>query len=132
MVNKFVYLRLIDLRNGSRAKKAFIDLGYNLLFLTILDLFYKQGYINGYYFLTRFKVRVFYKYYNGRGILDGLFFNMPKVYFSYKSLYYLFYVSLLKPAYFYFFSTIYGFYSLDEIFCKNLRVGGILYFCIRL
>jgi len=132
MVNKFVYFRLLDLRNGSKAQKAFIDLTYNLLFLMILDLFYKQGYINGYYFITKFKVRIFYKYYNGFSILNGLNFDLRNCYFSYKSLYYLFYFSLLRVRYFYFFSTIYGFYSLEEIFYRDLHVGGVLYFYIKL
>lgn len=130
-INIFIYKVLINLRNAVKGFKSFTDSFYNLLLLYILDLFYKRGYIQGYKYLTKYRIRIFFKYTNTYNVLKGLRFN-KKNNFSLKKLYYLFYSSLYKPYYIYFFSTPVGFYTLDELMFTQKVTGGLLYFYIKI
>lgn len=130
MVNKLVYKNLVNLRNASRAKRKFVDLDYNNLFIFCLDFFYKRSLIIGYLFNDLKKVRIFLLYYKDKGLLDGLLVcDLLKKNFSFKALKYLRY-SFYYENFLYFFSTSYGFLTLNDIFLNNYHVGGILYFYI--
>lgn len=130
MVNKLVYRNLVNLRNASNAKRKFVDLFYNNLFLCFLDFFYKSNFIIGYVFNDLKKVRIFLLYYKDKGLLDGLLVcNFLKKSFSFKALKYLRY-SFYRENFLYLFSTSFGFLTLNDIFLNNYHIGGILYFYI--
>lgn len=129
MINNLVYSNLINLRNASKGKKIFIDLKYNRLFLFFLNFFYSKGFILGYVFNNFKNVRVYLKYFKDKGLLNGLLFSHFKPNFSFKALKYLRYHYKFE-LYLYMFSTSKGFLTLEEIFLKNLNIGGILYFYI--
>lgn len=131
MVNKLVCINLINIKTASKAKKLYIDISFNKLVLKIISLFYENGYILGYIFLTSTKIRILLKYFNDKGLLDGLCFYKKKPYFTYKALCYL-YHSIYKYDYIYYISTIYGLITLQELFSKKYIIGGILYFYIKL
>jgi|SRR5689334_1281584 ribosomal protein S8 len=127
-VNKLVYKNLVSLRNANRLKKMYVDCFYNSLMLKFLLFFYRKGYIFGYIFLTRFRVRVFLKYHNNIGLLTNLMFNVNRVNYSFKALMYLKTDSLLNIGlYKYVFLTEKGLLTLDEIFLYKYTIGGILY-----
>ncbi len=129
-INRFTYRALIHIRNSSSARKVYADLGCSRLVMYILNFFFQKGYIFGYMYLTLYKVRVFLKYYKDKGVLTSLSFRLNSPTFTYKSLKYL--NSQYLYNYLYLFTTPKGFLTLDEIFTKNLTVGGILYFYITL
>lgn len=129
MLNKLVYSNLVNLRNSSVSKNIYVDLKYNKLFLQVLDIFYRRGFILGYVFNNLKYVRIFLKYYKDKGLLGGLMFSHFKPNFSYKALKYLRY-KVQREQYFYIFSTSKGLLSLEDIFSRQLNIGGILYFYV--
>lgn len=129
-LNKCVYINLIKIRNANRALKIFTDITYNKLMLYIINFLYMKGYIFGYTYISKRKMRIYLKYVADKGLLSGLNFYLRKSYFSYKALKHLSNTSIYNVNHLYVFSTLKGFLTLEEIFLKNLTIGGILYFYI--
>ena len=130
MRNKLVLNSLSVLKNASRARHTFVDVRFNKIFFRILMILYTKGYILGFTYNNFKTIRVFLKYYKDKGLLDCIAFpSNIQIFFSFKALAYLRkyykYENIM-----YIFSTSKGLLSLEEIFFKNLNIGGILYFYI--
>jgi ribosomal protein S8 len=124
------YRNLILLKNNSLAKKQYVDLVINKLTLKILNLFYEKGFIFGYMYLNRFKLRVFLKYYFDVGFFDKLkLFDTRSKFISYKSLVKFFKFNSGLP-YFICLSSSKGIYFLFDFLHLNYRCGGFLLFSL--
>lgn len=125
-----LFRNLILLKNNSLAKKQYVDLVINKLTLNVLNLFYEKGFIFGYVYISRFKLRVFLKYYFDIGFFDKLkLFDNRKKFISYKVLIKLFKFNSGLP-YFICLSSSKGIYFLSDFFYLNYRCGGILLFSL--
>mgnify|MGYP002787170148 CR=1 FL=1 len=129
MLNKLVCQSLINMKNASKAKHAFVDVYYNNLLIKIINILYLKGYILGFVYNNFKTIRVYLKYFKDKGLLNGLHFYRNKFSFSYKSILYLrkFYK---YENIFYLISTSKGLLTLEDVFFYNLNIGGILYFYI--
>lgn len=131
---KIVRNNLIGLKNGSRLRKNYVDCFYNKFFLELVIFFYKNNLIIGYVFLTKYRLRIYYKYYNNKGYFDNLMIPSKKFKnVSYKKLIYMnkrnaniinnMLIILLTSK---------GFFTLTDFLNLGYQMGGIILFTIYL
>jgi ribosomal protein S8 len=124
------FRNLILLKNNSLAKKQYVDLVINKLTLKVLNLFYEKGFIFGYLYISRFKLRVFLKYYFDFGFFDRLkLFDNRNKFISYKLLVTFFKFNSGLP-FFICLSSSKGIYFLSDFLYLNYRCGGFLLFSL--
>jgi hypothetical protein len=130
MINKIVYNSLISIQSANKHKCISMFLVFNNLLLSILNFFFKNGYIIKFIYSTVFYIKIFFKYVKNIGTLEFLkAYYKDNFNFSFKALKYLRFF-LFHESNIYYISTPLGFKTLNEIFSQYLNIGGILYFSI--
>lgn len=78
------------IKSGYLYKKRNVELPCNKLFLHVLNLLYKEGFLYGFFYNVKTnRVKIFLKYYNNRPLLGNIIkISIPSYrrYFSYKNL----------------------------------------------
>jgi ribosomal protein S8 len=130
-----VYINcVVSLRNASMARKMFVDVNLSGFVVSVLDKLYESGFIIGYHRVTLYRVRVFLKYAEGRGLLDNLHVFgslVKKMYVTHKKLLYLFKKSNVVNDSFILLSTSKGLFFFDEYCQRNINHGGLLLLRIK-
>lgn len=120
---------IVSLRNSSLAKKVFVDISINHFILKILDNLYLNGFIIGYQFISKYKIRVFLKYKEQNGLLDKLILvksSKSGNYVSHSKLSYLYTRGNALGDSYLLLSTAKGLVSYGDYCFYNLRVGGLM------
>lgn len=128
MSNKIFINFCVSLRNASRACKPEIIVKSNKLVLKVVDCFYKEGFINGYSIINNYKIRIYLKFMNDKGLLNSLN-NFKFQAYNFKQIKYL-KNNTEKRSYYMLFSCIKGLVEYQELI--NLNIGGILILSIDL
>lgn len=133
-MNKLVLNNLISLKNGSRLKKNYVDCCFNKFFLELLLFFYKNNFILGYVFISKYKLRIYYKYYKDKGIFDNLVIpSTLKSMITYNRIMYVYERSIkVTNNILLVLLTSKGFYTLSEYMRLQLRIGGFIFFMLYL
>lgn len=116
---------LISIKNASKVKKECFETNYNIKFINILNLLYKEGFIQSYYhnILTK-KLHIFLRFPFEKNMFENLkIISLPskKVYLNFKKI-----CKLSTKLKLFVISTGKGFKTSIE--CKKLQIGGELYF----
>lgn len=129
-MNKLVINNLISLKNGSRLRKNYVECYYNKFFLRLVLFFYQKNFIIGYTYVSKYKIRIFLKYYKDKGVFDNVVIpkRLNKT-ITYSKLNYLKERSKIQINTFIIILTSKGFFLLNEFFQLNLKMGGLI-FCI--
>lgn len=134
MSKKILIQSLVKVKNAGISNCNFVEVKNIKLNRYIFDLLYREGFISGIIIKDRFKLIIILKYFNGYFLLKNLkiFSNLIKPYYlSYQKLLKI-YRGNYKFNYFMLLNTSFGLVTIDEIFFRNLRIGGQVLFTIDL
>lgn len=115
-------------KNGYLQKKYSVTVPSNRLFIKILILLYKEGYINGFFFDTnKNKLKIYLKYTLNKPVLDGILKISKSSSRQYKT--FLDLSKMLDKGHFFIVSTNQGLYRPREIIFNE--IGGEVLFLLR-
>jgi len=118
---------LIKIKNASNLNKEVVYLNFNIKYLKILKILYREGFIQGFKLdLQNYQTIVYLRFFQNKKVIDRLkFLSIPsrEHFISYKDL-----SMINNKKTFILLSTNKGLHSLYE--CKKQKLGGKLLFLI--
>ena len=107
------------IKNGVLAKKDNILVKKSKFILEIINILYKEGYINGYSFFNQYYLKVYLKYFEGYNVINNIFLiSKPgrRIYKKYKDIFYF-----SKRGIFLIISTSDGLITNKELYVKKKK-----------
>lgn len=114
---------LLKLKNAALVKKKYIYIDHNKFIFSIVQLLYKQGYLQSYMLINK-QIKIYIRYVYNISFIQNIRIvsnSSRKFFFKYQSLCYL-----KNKVRLFCFSTSSGVYTLLD--CKKQQIGGLLLF----